>query len=101
MKRLTYLLILLLLSGQVDGVLAVDPVLASALLTDDNDDDEYLPVQQRPRDEEAVVHKKPAFVGLSIQTATVSHARWGLRSEWNLPTSLGTPFLYVFMSLQI
>jgi hypothetical protein len=97
MKQFAYLLILLLLAAQADDLWAVAPVLPSAPLADD---DEYLPPQRRPQ-EEPVVHKESAAVGLRHQTAGFPLVRRGLPSEWNLTTPFTPPPLYVFMSLQI
>src|SRR5262249_51124323 len=98
MNRLTYFLVLLLILAQVDDYWAAAPVLPSVPLADD---DEYLPAQKRPQNEERSLHQKPVFVGLKTRTAEISLARRGVPSKWNLTTPFTFPPLYVFMSLQI
>jgi hypothetical protein len=98
-KRYAYLLIILLLWGQVDDVLAVAPVLPSAPLADD-DDDFYLPSQRRIQEEESRPDKKPALVGLEPRTADSSLVPRGVPFGWGLTTPF-TPPLYLLMSLQI
>jgi len=99
MKRLVFLLILLLISTQVDAAWAVAPDLPSAPLADDND--EYPPLKRRPQGEQSSSRQKPVFDGLKPQTADFSLVRRGVPSEWNLTTPFTPPPLYVFMSLQI
>jgi hypothetical protein len=99
MKRLAYLLVLLLISAQAEDAWAVAPVLPSAPLTDDND--EYLPAQRQLQGAASSSRQAPAFNGLKPRTADFSSARSGVPSEWNLTTPFGPPPLYVFMSLQI
>ena len=99
MNRLAYLLILLLISAQVDDAWAVALDSSSAPLADD--DNEYLPSQQRPPEEECSPCQKPVFLGLKPQTADFSLVRRGLPSEWTLTTPFTPPPLCVFMSLQI
>jgi hypothetical protein len=98
MNRLASFLILLLILAQVDDYWAASPVLPSVPLADD---DEYLPAQQRPKNEERSSHKKPVFVGLKTRTADLPLARRGMPSKWNLTTPFTPPPLYLFMSLQI
>jgi hypothetical protein len=98
MNRLAYFLVLLLISAQVDDYWAAAPGLPSAPLADD---DQYLPPQPRPREEECSPHQKPVFVGLEPQTADLPLVRRGVPSEGNLTTFFTSPALYVFMSLQI
>jgi hypothetical protein len=98
MKRLAYLLVLLLISAQVEDAWAVAPVLPSALLSDEND--EYLPAQHQLQGAASASRRTPAFNGLKAQTADFSPFRSGVPSEWNLTTPLAPPSLYVFMSLQ-
>ncbi len=101
MKRVAYLLVLLLISAQVDDLWAVAPVSPSAPLADD---DEYLPPQRRSREEVSVADEGPAFVGLEPQTADftlVRSGKSGVPSRWHLTTPFGPPPLYVLMSLQI
>jgi hypothetical protein len=99
MTRLTYLLILLLLSAQVDDAWTVDPALPSASLADDND--EYLPAPRRPRDELSASAQGPMFVGLKPPPTNACSVPAGVRSEWNVTAPFTPPPLYVFMSLQI
>ena len=99
MNRLAYLLILLLISALVDDFWAAAPVLPSAPLADD--DDEYLPSQRRPREDECPAHQKPAFVGLQPRTAAFPLVRRGVPSERNLTTPFTPPPLDVLTSLQI
>ena len=98
MKRFAYLLILLVLSAQVDDVWAVVPGLLPAPLADDND--EYLPAQQRFRAETSS-GQEPVFVGLKLHSGNFLFVRRGLPFGWNLTTPFHLPVLYVFMSLQI
>jgi hypothetical protein len=98
MKRLAYLLILALLSAQVDDVWPIAPLSSADPLADDND--EYLPAPRRVRDE-PTSGQEPVFVGLAPQTAYTPPARRGVVVEWNLITPFAPPPLYVFMSLQI
>src|SRR5262245_6915199 len=99
MNRLAYLLILLLISAQVDDAWAVPPVLAPGPLADDNN--AYLPSQGRPQGEQSYSRQKPVFDGLKPQTADFSLVRRGVPSDGNLTTPFTPPPLYVFMSLQI
>jgi hypothetical protein len=94
-----YFLVLLLIWAQVDDYWAAAPVLPSAPLADE--DDEYLPSQWRPQEEECAPQQEPGFVGLKPQTADLPLVRRGVPSEWNLTTPFTPPPLYVFMSMQI
>jgi hypothetical protein len=98
MKRPAYLLILALLSAQVDDVWPVAPTSSAASVADDND--EYLPAPRRLRDEQAF-GQEPVLVGFAPQTAHTPPARRGVPVEWNLTAPFTPPPLYVFMSLQI
>jgi hypothetical protein len=100
MKRLPYFLILLLLTTQVDDALAVPFLSPSAPLADD-DDDEYLPSQRRPQEEESLPGEEPASAGLKPRTANFPIAHRGVSPEWTLTTPLTPPPLRLFMSLQI
>ena len=100
MNRLVYLLILLLMSAQVDDCWAVTPDSPSAPLAA-ADNDEYLPSQMRPQGEQSSSLKKSVFDGLKPQTADFSLLRRGVQSEWHLITPFTPRPLYVFMSLQI
>src|SRR5262245_61881809 len=98
MNRLVYLLILLLISAQVDDAWAVALDLPAVPLA--AEDDEYLPAQWRPQGEQSSSRQKPVFDGLKPQTADFSLARRGVPSGWNLTTPFTPPPLYVFKSLQ-
>jgi hypothetical protein len=97
MKRLAYLLILLLLSTQVDDLWAAALNVPSASLADDD----YLPPRPRPQGGRTSAHQPPVFVGLKLQTVDLPLLRRGVRPAWNLTTPFAPPALYVFMSLQI
>jgi hypothetical protein len=99
MKRLAYLLLLLLLSAQVDDAWDVALRLPSDSRAADND--EYLPAQPRLQAEPSSSHQQPMFVGLKPLTADFSTARRGVPYERNLTAPFGPPPLYAFMSLQI
>jgi hypothetical protein len=98
MNRLAYLLILLLISAQVDNYWAAVPAVPSAAQADD---DEYLPSSQRPQEEECSPHQKPAFAGLKPQAADLPLVRRGVPSDRNRTTPFAPAPLYVFMSLQL
>jgi len=89
----------LLIWAQVDDFWAAARVLPSAPLA--GDDDEYLPAQRRPQQQECSPHQKPVFVGLKPQTADLPLVRKGVPAEWNLTTPFTPPPLNVLMSLQI
>src|SRR5262249_2315133 len=99
MKRLSYLLVLLLISAQVDDSWAVAAVLAAAPRADGND--EYLPAQQRPQEQRPSSCPQPVFEAVKLPHADFSFVPRGAPSEWNLTTACGPAPLYVFMSLQI
>src|SRR5262249_40275820 len=99
MKWLPYLLILLLVSTQVDDCWAVAPVLPSPPCAEDNE--EYLPAQRPSRGEESSFQQKAVFLGLKPQFADSSSVRRALPVEWNLTAPYTPSPLYVFMSLQI
>jgi hypothetical protein len=98
MSRLAYLLLLLLISAQVDNYWAAAPLVPSAPQADD---DEYLPSPQRPQEEECSPHQKPVFAGLKPQTVNLPLVRRGVTSERNVTPPFTPPPLYVFMSLQL
>jgi hypothetical protein len=98
MKRLAYLLILLMISDQVQDAWDVASVSLTAPL---DDDDEYLPSERRPEEEECSARQGQDFVGLEPQTAAFPLVRNGVPSEWTRTTPCTPPPLYVFMSLQI
>ena len=99
MKRLAWLLILLLVSAPFDGAWAVAS--DSPSLSVDDDNDEYLPAQRRSRGEQGTFNQKPAPGRFELQTSDHSFVRRDGPSEWNLITPFAPPPLYVFMSLQI
>jgi hypothetical protein len=99
MKRLGYLLILLMITAQVEDAWAVGLVSPSAPLADD---DEYLPSQRRRQEEEeSSARRTQDVVGLESQTAAFPLVRKGVPPKWNLTAPFTPPPLYVFMSLQI
>jgi hypothetical protein len=99
MKRLTFLLIFLLLSSQAEDAWAIAPFVPSAPLSDENDD--YLPAQRQFQGATSVSHQPSAFNGLKLRTAHTSLVRNGVPSGRNLITPFDSPALYVFMSLQL
>ena len=100
MKRLPCLLILLLISAQVDDSWAVAPVLPSASLPDDNE--EYLPAQRRLQEQRSSPRQEPVvFDSVRLHHAALSFVPRGVPSERNLTTPFTPPPLYAFMSLQI
>jgi hypothetical protein len=98
MNRLAYLLLLLLISAQVDDYWVAASPSRSAPAADD---DEYLPSPQRPQEVECSPHQKPTFAGLKRQTADFPLVRRGVPSQLSLITPFTPPPLYVLMSLQI
>jgi hypothetical protein len=98
MNRLAYLLLLLLVSAQVDDYWVGVPTLPSAPRADD---DEYLPSPQRSQEEDCSPQQKLTFAGLKPQTVDLPLVRRGVPSEQNPATPFAPPPLYVFMSLQL
>jgi len=96
MKRFAYFLILLVFSAQVDDYWFADPLSLSAV-----DDDEYLPLQQRPQEEACFPYLKSVFPALKAQTANFALAERDLSSEPSRTSPVAPPSLYVFMSLQV
>jgi hypothetical protein len=96
MKLLPYLLLLLLVSAQVDDACAValDMPPDSAA-----DNDEYLPSQRRAEEEESSPHQKPMFAGLKPGTAGFSTV--GVPSERHVTAPFPPPPRYAFLPLQI
>src|SRR5262245_8891908 len=99
MKWYAYLLVLLLISAQADDALAAAPVLPSAPLADDNDN--YLPAQRRPQEEQSATRQRPIFFRMKPVTGNSSVVRRGVPSELDQTVPFTPPPLYVFMSLQI
>jgi hypothetical protein len=99
MKQLAYLLLLLMISAQVDDVWAVAPVSPSAPLAEDED---YLPSPRRlQEEEESSARQKQVFFGFKPQTADFPLVRRGLPFECDLTAPFTPAPLYVFMSLLI
>ena len=98
MNRLAYLLLLLLVSAQLDDYWVAGPPWPSAPRADD---DEYLPSPQRPQDDECSPHQKPTFAGLQPQTVDLPLVRRGVLSGQDRTPPFAPPPLYVFMSLQL
>jgi hypothetical protein len=99
MKRLAYLLILLLIAGQADVAWAVSPLAPSAPQADD--DDEYLPAQRNPQGERPSSRWEPGSAAAKLSTAEFASAPSGVPSGRTLATPFAPSPLYVFMSLQI
>jgi hypothetical protein len=99
MKRVAYLLVLLLIAAQVQDTWAVALDLPTTPLADEND--EYLPVQRRRRGEQTAFRPKPVLNALKCPAADFCFVPRGVPSEWNPTTPFAPPPLYIFMSLQI
>jgi hypothetical protein len=100
MKRLASLLILLLLmSAQVDDLWADAAVLPSSA-PPAADNDEYLPAQRRQEKQSAPV-PSPAPDAVALHQAVLSLAPRGVPSERSPTAPFTPPPLYVLMSLQI
>jgi hypothetical protein len=97
-KRLAYLLLLLLFSAQVDDIWAVAPASPSAPLADD---DEYLPAQPRPQEEQIALGQGLPFVGLKAQPADLPVVPKRPPSGPNLATPFTPEPLYAFVSLRL
>jgi hypothetical protein len=97
-NRLAYLLLLLLISAQVDDVWAATPASPSAPLADD---DEYLPAQQRPEEEQIALGQGLPFVGLRAPPADLPVAQKRPPSGPNPATPFTPQPLYAFMSLRL
>ena len=97
-KRLPYLLLLLLISAQVDDAWPVAPSSQSAPLADD---DEYLPAQRRPQEAQSALGQGLPFVGLKAQPADLSAVQKRPPSGSNPATRFTPQPLYAFMSLRI
>jgi hypothetical protein len=99
MKCCTYLLLLLLPVSQVDDTLAVTPISSVAGLAPDND--EYLPVQRRPREEESASDQGLLLVWLKSPLAACLLVARAVPFNRASRTPFTPPPLYAFMSLQI
>ena len=97
-NRLPYLLLLLLISAQVDDVWAVAPASPSAPLADD---DEYLPAQRRPQEELIAPGQGLPFVGLHAQPADLPVAQKRPPSGSNPATPFTPQPLYAFLPLRL
>jgi hypothetical protein len=98
-KRPAYFLLLLLISAQLDDGWAAAPASPSAPLVDD--DDEYLPAQRRPQEEQIALGQWLPFAGLKVQPADSAVVQKGLSSRSNPATPFTPQPLYAFMSLRI
>jgi hypothetical protein len=100
MKALSYLLIFLLLSTQVDGLWALVP-LQPLQTAPDTDDNELLPTPRRQAPSRSSLRQKPVRPGLTSATrdAISSGSRKG-PPEAPSAGSFGPAPLYVFMSMQ-
>jgi hypothetical protein len=99
MKQLGYLLILLSFWVQVDDAWLTAVGSPSIVLADD--DDEYLPAERQPRQEQSGFKVEVDKHRPLIQATDFSTVRMDTPSEWSLTTPFTPPPLYVFMSLQI
>ena len=99
MKRLAYLLILLLIAGQADVAWAIVPLSPSAPLADDGDD-EYLPAQRHPQGERPSSRREPQSAA-KLCTADFAFVPRGVPCRRTLTAPFAPSPLYVFMSLQI
>ena len=97
-KRLPYLLLLLLISAQVDDAWPVAPSSQSAPLADD---DEYLPAQQRPEEEQIASGQWLPFVGLKAQPADLPVVPKRPPSGSTPATPFAPQPLYAFLPLRI
>jgi hypothetical protein len=98
-KRPAYLLILLLISAQLDDTWAAAPGSPSAPIAEEND--EYLPAQQRPQEEQIALGQEVPFAGLKTQPADSPVAQKRLSSGSNPATPFTPQPLFAFMSLRI
>ena len=98
MNRLLYLLILLLISAQVDNYWDVRPVSSSAQLADE--DDEYLASERQTQADECSGSREQMFFGTKPRTADLSFVPRSVPSGWNLTTPFA-PLASVLMSMQI
>jgi hypothetical protein len=99
MKALVYLLTVLLLSAQVDDCWVAPSVASPDPLI--NGDDEYLPPQRRPEDDNSILKQELVYVGLTPPAGDVSFDGKCLAPEWDLAAPFAPAPLYVFMTLLI
>jgi hypothetical protein len=99
MKQIAYLLIVLLMSAQVDECWAVAPFAPPAPLTDN---DEYLPLERQRREDRSASHREP----ISSPLETNSDGEFPnpfaapTRFEADRGGACRRSCLYVFMSLR-
>jgi hypothetical protein len=98
-KRRAYFLLLLLISAQLDDAWAAAPASPSAPIAEDND--EYLPAQRRPQEEEIALGQELPFACLKAQPADSPVAQQRLSSRSNPATPFTPQPLFAFMSLRI
>jgi hypothetical protein len=98
MKRLVHLLIILLLSVQVDDAWVDALAVPSAPLVGDSD--EYLPIEPRVREDRFFATRTALFASIKPRSWDAWHAQSGLSSECLTATFSSSP-LYRYMSLQI
>jgi hypothetical protein len=97
MKWVPYILILLLVSAQVDDSWTFAAPGESFQFNPDND--EYLPSQKPTWEEESSSRRQPVLVVVNRRLANISLFRLAAPATWHLATPV-TDSLY-FMSLQI
>jgi hypothetical protein len=97
-RGVTYFLIALLISAQVEDAWAVIPALPSSALPDDND--EYPLAARRQGPERPAPCQKPPLVDLKSRTTDHFSIRRSSLSGSHLAGPFSPSPLYVFMSLQ-
>jgi hypothetical protein len=99
MRRLGYLLILLVFSAQVDDTWGLTSVSTSVPLADE--DNEYLASQETVTDQECSPRGKQVFARLKALTADLPPVGKDVRTAWNATAPFAPRSLYVYMSLLI
>jgi hypothetical protein len=99
MKRLAPLLVLLLISAQVDDFYPATTISGSVPVAED--DNEYLPGRRPVLEEQVISGLGPMLVGLKPKTPSFSVVRRGAPSDWKLTTPFTPLPLHFFTSLQI
>jgi hypothetical protein len=99
MKRLSYLLILILLLVQLDDSWAIAHILPTGPLPEDSQ--EYLPSQLQSKGNESSSCQSPLFKILDQQTTGFSFVQRCVPCELIQVAPFAPPPLYVLMSLQI